>query len=100
MIRFRNQKRRIIKKIALIFLMFLPIVGIALICNNVVARYTGSYEQNLTFIAYPNNAYNYYIYDNAGSRTGAYDSANSITESFYDQYNFYHIITEPGTRAI
>ena len=62
--------------------MFLPIVGIALICNNVVARYTGSYNQNLTFIAYPNNAYNYYIYDNSGTRTGAYDSANSIIESF------------------
>ena len=80
MYRYKNSKKIIFKKIVLIFLMMLPIVGIAFVCNNVVARYSGSLKQNLTFIAYPNNAYNFYIYDNSGGRTGAYNSASSITQ--------------------
>ena len=100
---YRNRKKIILKKIALVLLMIAPIIGIAFICNNVVARYSGSLKQDLTFIAYPNNAYNYYIYDNAGARTGAYDSANSITETFTvratTQQTIYQIklpVTEEG----
>ena len=62
--------------------MLTPIIGIAFVCNNVVARYAGSIRQNLTFIAYPNNAYNYYVYDKNGVRTGSYTSSNMITETF------------------
>ena len=79
---YKNRKKLILKKIALVVLMLVPIIGIAFVCNNVVARYTGSLKQNLTFIAYPNNAYNYYIYDKNGGRTGSYNNANSITETF------------------
>ena len=77
---YQERRKIVFKRIALLFFMLIPIVGIAMICNNVVARYSGSISQKLTFIAYPNNTYNYYVYDNLGARTGSYNSANSITQ--------------------